>query len=161
MSSTYTPQPGTIPAKVIEYLKGQPEGHEAAAVEICEAIGQDTINLTPFLTTPEKHGLLKRSRKEGSRAAFWSLGDGKPVAPPVDDEEEPDNHPVVQRVLPASAPATQPHIPLPKFVPNDHFSVSADLNNTLLIRTRDSNVTLNSEQLQLVMRMAIAIGITA
>ena len=161
MSSAYTPQPGTISAKVIEYLKGLPEGHEAASAEIGEAIGQELMNLTPFLSTPEKHGLLKRSRKEGLCTVFWSLGDGKPVAAPVDEEEEPDNHPVVQRVLLATAPANKPCIPLPKFVPNDHFSVSADLNNTLLIRTRDANVTLNSEELQLVVRMANAIGITA
>lgn len=164
MSAPYTPQPGTIPAKVVAYLQSKPKGFTATTAEICEAIGQDsTINLPAFVQAAEKNGALKRHREPGIRFVFWSLGDGTPVVQTADEDNEPDRLPVVQRVLPASAPATQQRTatnPFAMAMPSDHFSVSADLNNTLQIRAQGADITLNSEQLQLIVRMASAIGIT-
>lgn len=93
---SYTPQPGTFPARVIDYLRSLPAGAERSSVELADELDQDRTVVVNLLTYPRKHGAL-RARRQGN-LMFWSLGDGTPEALPHD--YEPDE--------PLSSAARQP-----------------------------------------------------
>lgn len=70
---TYTPQPGTIPARVLEVLKAQPPGTEMMSAVLLEAIGQppEFEGFTSCMRASVEAGLIEK-RIEGRRA-FWKL----------------------------------------------------------------------------------------
>lgn len=92
MHMTYTPQPGTIPHRVIEFLKSQPHGLEFSTAALAEAIGHEGSGLHACLATPLEHGAVKADKRVpplgGKATLFWSLGDGTP--PPKPEDYEPD-----------------------------------------------------------------------
>lgn len=96
MSTTYTPQPGTIPFRAIEALKLMEVGAEVPTVVMLELLGQpkDWAGLTTCLSPAVDAGLISR-RTEGRRI-YWSLGDGEPLNT---WEDEP------AAAVPAPAPA--------------------------------------------------------
>lgn len=91
--AAYTPQPGTIPHKVITHLRTLPAGTELTTAVLAESIAFDTsMNLFSYLRAAVDGGALKTSKKNGERWVWWSLGDGKPVTPPsIDDGESNDD----------------------------------------------------------------------
>jgi hypothetical protein len=102
MSKPYIPQPGTIPARAIEYLKVQPPGSWMASAVICEAIGHDRkIGLGQIMARATAAGAVKHERHINGMT-YWQLGDGVPVERPK-IVGETDDAPIVQRVVPASA----------------------------------------------------------
>lgn len=171
--STYTPQPGTIPARVIEYLKTQPVGFTASSAEISEAIGQDSaLNLAAFVSTAERHGALHRHRKPGTRIVFWGLSAAAPATTPKDNKmfeamvkggfvREPDQ-PIAQPtgtltpVPPVERPQAQP-----KAQADGPFAVTADLKGFITVTNERAEIILTQAQAQLVVRVANAIGIAA
>lgn len=80
----YTPQPGTIPARVLAHLQTLPAGAELASAPLGEAIGTNTTpDFGPLLAAAVMHGAIVK-RMDG-RLAYWSLGTGVPLAADPDD----------------------------------------------------------------------------
>ena len=88
---SYQPQPGTIPHKVVEYLKVRPRQRVAQAV-ILEAIGQPGIQLSAYLQAAIKAGSVVHHQ-----GATFELGDGAALP---DHDFDPEDIPN-QRVVPA------------------------------------------------------------
>lgn len=105
---TYTPQPGTIPHRVIEFLKQHPHGAEFSGAEIADAIGHDGAALTVYLSNPVDRGALKVDKRVpphgGHKVNYYSLGDGIPLPKADDDVDEPLHKPLS---APALAPAEE------------------------------------------------------
>lgn len=108
MSATYTPQPGTIPFRAIEALKLMEVGSEVPTAVMLELLGhpKDWAGLTTCLSPAVEAGLISR-RMEGRRI-YWSLGDGKPLAPyevePSDATDEPAADPDAEATTVACDP---------------------------------------------------------
>lgn len=100
---SYTPQAGTFPARVIEYLRSLPAGSERSSAALAEALDQDANLTAPLLAHVRKNGALK-ARKEG-RILFWSLGDGTPEALPHDYEPDQPLRSAAREQSRAPAPA--------------------------------------------------------
>lgn len=112
MSATYTPQPGTIPFRAIEALKLMEVGSEVPTAVMLELLGhpKDWAGLTTCLSPAVEAGLISR-RMEGRRI-YWSLGDGKPLAPyevdPSDATDEPAAEPDAKATTAACDPLPTP-----------------------------------------------------
>lgn len=165
--NTYTPQPGTIPAKVVAYLHGKPPGYQASAAEICEAIGQDPLlPLSNFVGSARKHGILKCERALGQRYMLWSLGDGTPEPGPADNEAEKPLHPApstaaspFEKLLPAARGNTQTHQTQGASTllgQREVFTVGVDECGGLHITRGNLSLTLTASQSKLVARVAAA-----
>lgn len=86
---TYEAQPGTIPHRVIAFLKMHPEGTEFSTAELSEAIGHEGANLNGCCRHVVEAGALQARKREGEgRVVYWSLGDGIPKR--KDEPEEPE-----------------------------------------------------------------------
>lgn len=109
-AATYTPQPGTIPARVIAYLNQLPPGTELATAVLAEAVEVIPSAVQATLGAPMKHGAVICTKRDGIN--YWRLGAGIPAAHL--QASEPDDAPVIQRVIPA---ATAPRIQLPPPAP--------------------------------------------
>ena len=83
---TYQPQPGTVPYRVITWLKLQPIGAEFPSAVIAEELGIIPSHIPSSLEVPAKHGAITR-RKEGA-LILWSLGNGIPQRKPADYEPD-------------------------------------------------------------------------
>lgn len=81
----YQPQPGTIPARVIAYLRERP-GQWIASAVIAHDLECDS-HLGPFMITAVKAGAV-RTEKRGGRV-YLSAGDGTPVQDFPDNDDEP------------------------------------------------------------------------
>lgn len=115
MHMSYTPIVGTIPHRVIEFLKQQPPGTEFSTSALAEAIGHDGASLAVCLAVPLERGALKGEKRfpltGGQKTYFWSLGDGTPLPKP--DDYEPDeplprrntSKPTAQALAPAAPPS--------------------------------------------------------
>lgn len=110
---SYIPQPGTLPARVVAHLQGLPPGTELATGVLADALDVDTRGFTPNLEYAVRGGLLTREKRDGR--LYWGLGTGERIVRESIDGE-PDDDPIVQRVIPASAalPAAEAVKKLPK-----------------------------------------------
>ncbi|MGE0110016.1 hypothetical protein [Aquabacterium sp.] len=106
MSTTYTPQPGTISFRAIEALKLMEVGAEVPTVVMLELLGQpkDWAGLTTCLSPAVDAGLISR-RTEGRRI-YWSLGDGEPLSGSYEIEAPT---PTDEAEAAAQVPATTAH----------------------------------------------------
>lgn len=121
---SYTPIRGTIPWRVIEFLKLQPRGMEFSSAALAEAIGHDGASIAVCLTTALEHGALKGEKRVpplgGQKTYFWSLGDGTPLPKPSDYEpDEPlprrnPSKPTAQALAPAATPSAADAVVKPK-----------------------------------------------
>lgn len=104
-------QPGTIAFRVIEALKRHPAGTELPGATLSELLDVESSVLGPCMRPAVEAGVVavrKRPETGNIRVNWWSLGNGKPVRPPVIDGEDPGPQ-VVQRVVDAaSAPPMKP-----------------------------------------------------
>lgn len=86
MTTPYTMLPGSIPFKVVEWLKAHqrmlPPGEKfkATLAVIGEAIGHDGGDLNQFLGKARQHGILT-SEPTAHKHRLWMLGDGVPLQP--------------------------------------------------------------------------------
>jgi hypothetical protein len=98
---SYSPQPGTIPARVIDCLKRLPAGEEMSTGALLDALGQPTsFGLQPCMQAARKAGLVQARKRPGSRLLYWSLGAGD--AEP-EGRSEPDDDPPLRRVVKAES----------------------------------------------------------
>lgn len=111
MKKPYTPQPGTISYRAVEFFKSKPEGFTATSADLADALGLTDNNVRPYLKSVIESGILRTFQDPTSkvRKAVWSLGDGVPLpTPPVPDDEF-DTNPPVRKIIPAAGtemPAT-------------------------------------------------------
>lgn len=86
----YTPQPGTIPAKVIAYLRSEASNNGRMWIPLAELEEVvDQTGLSPYLVIPIKHGVVQKRWLDGNRRLTeYALGDGKPL--PTPEDHEPD-----------------------------------------------------------------------
>jgi len=149
---SYTPQPGTFPARVVEYLRSLPAGAERSSAELAEALGQENVMVAPMLAHGRAVGAV-RARKEG-RLLYWSLGDGTPPAAPLDNVPDEPLHPAP--AIPKKAAVVFP-APIPSAAARAPTGFRAALwtNGTLEIH-RDGDLILltanEAEQLRDLMR---------
>ena len=103
---TYTPQPGTIPAKVIAYMQAQARaGREWIPLAELET-AVDQTGLSPYLVIPVKHGALQKRWLDGNRRLTeYAIGDGKSLPAPEDHEaDEPTPTKESTPITPKPAP---------------------------------------------------------
>lgn len=79
----YEPVAGTIPAKVLEYLRAHPDVSLSTS-ELSASIGQTGANLHPFMAAAVKAGAVVTSKGGDGRLTYWSLGSTE-----VDEPERP------------------------------------------------------------------------
>jgi len=89
---TYTPQPGTIAYKAINFLRLMPRSKSYSSAELAENIGCSGSDIAASLKTPRRHGIIKAEKVDG--LIFWSMGDGIPPAEVVDDADAEDTQPL-------------------------------------------------------------------
>lgn len=81
---SYTPQPGTFPARAVEFFKSKPTGFEMSSAELAEELGQPAVHVAPLLAHARERGAVS-ARKDG-KLIYWSLGDNVPI---VRERDEP------------------------------------------------------------------------
>lgn len=106
----YTPQPGTIPAKVIAYLRSEASNNGRMWIPLAELEEVvDQTGLSPYLVIPIKHGVVQKRWLDGNRRLTeYALGDGKPL--PTPEDHEPDE-PVARYAPITLQPAIWPPAP--------------------------------------------------
>lgn len=92
MHMSYTPQPGTIPYRVIEFLKQQPPGTEFSSAALAEAIGHEGASLSLYLSVARDCGAVKSEKRQpltgGQQTYYWRLGEGESLPKPPDYEPD-------------------------------------------------------------------------
>lgn len=100
---SYTPQPGTIPAKVLAYMRAQ-DRQWIPLAELEAAV--DQTGLSPYLVNPIKHGALQKRWLDGNRRLTeYAIGDGEPLPAPEDHEAD---EPVARTPITPPKPAAWP-----------------------------------------------------
>ncbi len=96
---TYTPQPGTIPERVLKHFRELPPDSCLSAAEIAEALDIDQNVVPQCLQAAVKHYVLYHEVRpyNGRKTAFYRLGDGNAPLDVVD----PD--PPKQTTVPATS----------------------------------------------------------
>lgn len=87
---SYTPMPGTIPAKTINFLRDQAAIGRfwVSAAEIEDHVDQTPIG--PYLERAVSSGVLRRQHMESDRRrSEYALGDGKPLPRRPRERDEP------------------------------------------------------------------------
>lgn len=95
---SYTPQPGTVPYRVIAHLRALPAGVELCSIELAEALEVESGGLSSQLKRSIQFDYVKM--RVGSRAGramnFFSLGSAKDdLLPDVEPEAVPVNQSTV------------------------------------------------------------------
>ena len=88
MSKPYAPQPGTIPFRVIQYLQRLAPGASIASGPLADELDINANSITACMQPALHHGVVKRERVDG--IVHWKLGDGTPLPPAPDADEDPD-----------------------------------------------------------------------
>jgi hypothetical protein len=109
MTTTYVPQPGSLPARAIAWLQAQPTGTEVTSSRWAEQLGADVTKLILAMQTAVDKGAVLRFTKHGqTKPYFYRLpGEQKRsvawAAPGEGDAEDDDAGAMVQRVVPAAS----------------------------------------------------------
>jgi hypothetical protein len=120
---SYTPQPCTIPAKAVDYLRVQAQAGRmwVPAVEIEDYLDQCPIG--PYLERAVNHGLLRKEQMTTDRRrSQYALGDGKPLPARPRDQDEPLPPKATKKPMQAPWP---PVFPPPPTNPSPGASVKA------------------------------------
>jgi hypothetical protein len=118
---SYEPQPGTIPHRVIAWLKEAERlepGKEFPAVVICECLDIELAGFSSCMDRARVAGLVRARRPDPAfRNLVWSLGDGKAM-PAAEDPEDAAMAPKQSVVAAADAAPMVPVFidPLPPFL---------------------------------------------
>ena len=84
MTKNYAPAPGTIPARVIEFLRKHPRGAEFSSAEITAALKLNAEGFGTAIYTATRHRLIEH-RKVDMRS-FWSLSKNIELLPASSDD---------------------------------------------------------------------------
>lgn len=162
MSKPYTPQPGTIPARVIAYLQTLPTGTYLSSAALCEELGIEMSFLASSLSRPRSLGaVVSRTVPGNKRNLEWSIGDGTPLPLPADHEpDEPLQKPAAE-ASPQPKPTISPAPAMPRlgdFKPTQrdmskHFLAGVFTDGSLLIEHGGIAITLNPTQAAQIARL--------
>lgn len=85
---TYESQPGTIPHRVLAYMRSKPEIKRHRTAEMCEALDIDPAIFAASMAQARKGGAVTAQEPEPGegRGFWWILGDGKGHAPEHDED---------------------------------------------------------------------------
>jgi hypothetical protein len=168
MTNTYTPQPGTIPAKVIQALSLLEPGTELTSTVLLEAIGQPPgyEGFSTAMILAVDHGLVHK-RVEGRRA-FWSLPCGQAIRVEVPAPSEPAAAPAKpSKARPAPEVATLPEVPTCTVsqtvdpVPTGSFACALFSDGRLVIEQGPRTTVLSEDETRALVgyleRMAVAL----
>lgn len=86
MSKPYIPQPGTIPHRVVEYLRRLAPGTWVASGPLADELDITQSSIIPCMVAAVHHGVVKRDRRDG--IVHWRLGDGTALPAPGEEEED-------------------------------------------------------------------------
>lgn len=86
--TTYTPQPGTIPYRIITWLKLQPKGSEYTSAQLAEELEILAPTICTSLDYPRKLGAVACRKDPSSGWLYWSLGNGLELPKPADYEPD-------------------------------------------------------------------------
>lgn len=106
---SYTPQPGTIPSRVVEYLMAQAKLRRqwVPGAELSEHVGQ--AHVSPYLKVAINEGaVLRRPSPLDGRLSEYALGNGVPSARPHDLEPDEPLHSMPQRPSTALVSSANP-----------------------------------------------------
>lgn len=93
---TYTPEVGTVPARVVAHIQARPELFEMSSSEIAAQFGISVKNVAGALARCVHAGLLA-TRREG-RACFYRAATGAPINwPPASTASAPAPYPEPRR----------------------------------------------------------------
>lgn len=113
---TYTPQPGTIPARVVAYLATLPAGTQLSSAVMAETLGVDRNIMVTCLQRPARHNVVARDKRDG--IVWWRLGGTVPLAVEPDDAtDQSEPLPIIQRVIPAIQSDVAGLPPRPSWIP--------------------------------------------
>lgn len=151
---TYRLQPGTIPHRVYNWLRMQPNGAEFSSAVLAEELGIDPANIVPCLKTPYNHGVIN-GRQDDRRLWYWSLGDGVPRAKPADDEPDEPLQPRASKPAPdlLATPKTprKPKAVPPAGTPDpEHFRAGHFSDGTVVIERGQDVITLTRAQADMI-----------
>lgn len=107
---SYSPQPGTIPARVMRYLREQAGRGRTwvPGAELADHVSQTQIS--PYIQVPITHGaIVRRPAPNNLRLSEYSLGNGIPLPVPPDLHPDEPLHPTPQ--VPQGATSRWPAIP--------------------------------------------------
>lgn len=162
MSKPYVPQPGTIPAKVIDHLESLPSGTYVRSAELCDALDIDMSFLASSLNRPRQLGaVVSRTIAGNKRHLEWALGDGTPLPPPPDHEPDEPLQPLDVKRTPLPKPEVLRAPPLPQlstFKPtqrdmSDHFLAGLFTDGSMRIEHGGIAITLNPTQAAQIARL--------
>ncbi len=88
MSKPYIPQSGTIPHRVVEYLRRLAPGTWVASGPLADELDITQSSIIPCMVSAVHHGVVKRDRRDG--IVHWSLGDGTALPSPAEEEDDPE-----------------------------------------------------------------------
>lgn len=136
MTETYVPQPGTIQARGIAFLKTLGAATSVPNALLAEELDVDAVDLAKAMHTAFERGAVSREIRD--RQPWWGVGHPKarPLGspPPVTaDEDDVDDFPIVQRLMPATQeaamnkPVTPPQTKKPRAAPVEFDPVSFEL----------------------------------
>jgi hypothetical protein len=102
--ATYTPQAGTIAARVLAHLRALDADVMQSSNVIADALDCDP-GIEPYMRLAHEHGLVAREKRDGRW--WWGIGHPKlrPLAGPAAvsaDDDDVDDAPIVQRTVPAT-----------------------------------------------------------
>jgi hypothetical protein len=156
MSKPYTPQPGTIPARVIKHLQTLPPGTFVSTAALSELLDIQLYSVASSLAHPRSMGVVVSRHTESNRRALeWALGDGKPLPLPDDYEPEEPLH-THRNHVPQRTPLALPmlgHSHPTDSESSDHFRAGVFTDGSLLIEIRSVVITLNPTQAAQVARL--------
>jgi hypothetical protein len=168
MTNTYTPQPGTIPAKVIQALSLLEPGTELTSTVLLEAIGQPPgyEGFSTAMILAVDHGLVHK-RVEGRRA-LWSLPGGRAIVAEVLAPSEQAAQPAKpSKVRPAPEVVTLPAAPTCTIsqtadpAPTSNFACALFSDGRLVIEQGPRTTVLSEDETRALVgyleRMAVAL----
>lgn len=91
---SYTPQPGTVPHRVLAYLRALPDGIRPSTVELAEALSVDPAVVTATMPAALRDGQVQRhpfTTASGRASYRWTavVGQPAPKAPAEVDDDPP------------------------------------------------------------------------
>lgn len=120
MSTDYTPQAGTIAARVLAHLRALPTDEMQSGAVIADAL-DFAGDITAYMAPAVEHRVVAREKRDGRW--WWGLAHpklrplGAPLAASADDDEV-DDAPLVQRTVPAARSSGVSLLDVPAWSPN-------------------------------------------
>jgi hypothetical protein len=126
-AATYAPQPGTIDARALAWFAQQSPHAEASTGVIAAALDQPVAIVFRALERVCEHGLVGREKRDGLH--FWSTSHPvlRPLGapPPVCADDDIDDAPLVQRVVPAAKSSGVSLVDVPAWSPPKETAMPA------------------------------------